>query len=78
MKSLLNNRYLLKVSSTSLAKAGWNLTLTRNEALKNNELVSLASSTVLRMIDKINGEDFREKEERIKQLKQELGLLKNL
>ena len=46
MKSLLNNRYLLKVSSTSLAKAGWNLTLTRNEALKNNELVSLASSTV--------------------------------
>ena len=78
MKSLLNNRYLLKVSSTSLAKAGWNLTLTRNEALKNNELVSLASSTVLRMIDKINGEDFREKEERIKQLKQEIGLLKNL
>ena len=30
------------------------------------------------MIDKINGEDFREKEERIKQLKQEIGLLKNL
>ena len=78
MKSLLNNRYLFKVSSKRLADADWNLTLGRYEALENNELISLASSTALRMIDRINGEDFREKEKRIKQLKYQIGLLKNL
>lgn len=78
MKSLLNNRYLFKVTSQELVNSNWDLTLTRNEALKNNELISLASSTVLRMIDKINGEDFQEKEERIKELKQSINLLKTL
>lgn len=78
MKSLLNNRYIWKISSKRLASANWDMELSRNEALKYNEIVALASSTVLRMLDLANGEDFREKEERIKNLKQEVNLLKTL
>lgn len=78
MKSLLSNRYIWKVSSKRLADSNWDLTLTRNEALKNNELVSLASSTTLRMIELLNGEDFTEKEKVIKDLKMEIGQLKKL
>lgn len=78
MKSLLNNRYIWKISSKRLASANWNMQLSRNDALKHNELVALASSSVLRMVDLANGEDFREKEKRIKQLKQEIDVLKTL
>lgn len=78
MKSLLSNRYIWKVCSKRLADSNWNLTLTRNEALKNNELVSLASSSALRMIELLNGENFAEKEKVIKDLKMEIGQLKKL
>lgn len=78
MKSLLSNRYIWKVQSKRLADSNWNLTLTRNEALKNNELVSLASSTTLRMIELLNGENFSEKEKVIKDLKMEISQLKKL
>lgn len=76
MKSLLNNRYLYKIGSKRLVEANWDLTITRKEALENNELVALASSTTLRMIDALNGIDYREKEVRIKQLKEEIAELK--
>lgn len=78
MKSLLSNRYIWKVQSKRLADSNWDLTLTRNEALKNNELVSLASSATLRMIELLNGENFAEKERVIKDLKMEIGQLKKL
>ena len=76
MKSLLNNRYLYKIGSKRLVEANWDLTITRKEALENNELVALASSTTLRMIDALNGIDYKEKEVRIKQLKEEIAVLK--
>ena len=78
MKSLLNNRYIWKISSKRLASANWNMQLSRNDALKHNELVALASSSVLRMVDLANGEYFREKEKRIKKLKQEIDVQKTL
>ena len=78
MKSLLNNRYLFKIGSKRLVEANWDLHISRMEALENNELVALASSTTLRMIDGLNGIDYREKEIRIKQLKNEIGKLKQL
>ena len=78
MKSLLSNRYIWKVCSKRLADSNWDLTLTRSEALKNNELVSLASSSTLRMIELLNGEDFAEKEKVIRDLKMEIGQLKKL
>ena len=78
MKSLYNNRYLFKIGSKRLVEANWDLHISRIEALENNELVALASSTTLRMIDGLNGIDYREKEIRIKQLKNEIGKLKQL
>ena len=78
MKSLYNNRYLFKIGSKRLVEANWDLHISRMEALENNELVALASSTTLRMIDGLNGIDYREKEIRIKQLKNEIGKLKQL
>ena len=78
MKSLFNNRYLFKIGSKRLRKAKWNLQLSRHEAIKHNELVALASSTTLRMIDGLNGVDFKEKEIQIKALKKEISELKQL
>ena len=78
MKSLFNNRYLYKIGSKRLAEANWDLTIERKEALENNELVALASSATLRMIDGLNGIDYKEKEIRIKQLKKEIGDLIDL
>lgn len=78
MKSLLNQRYIWKISSKRLVDANWDLHISRNEALANNELVALASSNVLRTIDKLNGIDYKEKENKIKELKQRINYLKTL
>lgn len=76
MKSLLSLRYLYKIDSKRLAKANWDMTLTKEEALKNNELISLASSTTLRMIDKINKN--YDLEEKVKKIKEEIVSLKKI
>lgn len=48
-------RFIYKIHSTRLEKAKWNLTLPIEEARNNDEVISLASSQVLRWIDEING-----------------------
>ena len=65
MKSLLNLRYLYKVHSKRIVEAGMNLTLDYNEAIRNQEVISLASSTTLRMIEDIVGEGWKEKEKKM-------------
>ena len=60
MKSLLNLRYLYKVHSKRIVEVGMNLTLDYNEAIRNQEVISLASSTTLRMIEDIVGEGWKE------------------
>lgn len=76
MKSLLSLRYLYKINSKRLASANWDMTLERDEAVKHNELITLASSTVLRMIDKINKGKYSE--ERVRQIKDEIGQIKRM
>ena len=49
-----------------------NLTLDYNEAIRNQEVISLASSTTLRMIEDIVGEGWKEKEKKINKTKKEL------
>ena len=46
------------------------------EAVKHNELITLASSTVLRMIDKINKGKYSE--EKVRQIKDEIGQIKRM
>ena len=72
MKSLLNLRYLYKVHSKRIVEVGMNLTLDYNEAIRNQEVISLASSTTLRMIEEIVGEGWKEKEKKINKTKKEL------
>ena len=72
MKSLLNLRYLYKVHSKRIIDAGMNLTLDYSDAVRNQEVISLASSTTLRMIEDITGEGWKEKEKKINKTKKEL------
>ena len=72
MKSLLSNRYLFKINSSRIVQNDMHLVLSREEALANQEIIQLSSSAVLRMIDKINGVDFKAKENKIKELKKEI------
>ena len=48
-------RYVLKIGSSRLRKARWNLTLTLEEARRNDEVIALGDSQVLRWIDELNG-----------------------
>ena len=50
-KQKTNQRFIFKINSSRLRKSKWNLTLTIPEAIKNEELISLADSTTLRFIN---------------------------
>jgi len=47
-------KYILKINSSRLRKAKWDFHITLSEALENDEIVSLADSSVLRFIKEIN------------------------
>ena len=49
-----NLRYVLKIKSSRLKRNKWNLNLSIQEAIENEELISLADSNVLRFIREIN------------------------
>ena len=48
-------KFILKLHSARLRKARWNLTLLISEARRNDEIISLSDSQMLRFIDKLNG-----------------------
>lgn len=48
-------RFIYKIHSARLRRAKWNLTLPIWEARKNEEVISLSDSQILRFIDSING-----------------------
>jgi len=52
-------RFVFKLHTQRLKKAGWSLSLTPEEARRNGELVALAGSTLLRFIDEIKGVENR-------------------
>lgn len=54
-KQLSCQKYILKLNSSRLRRDRWNLTLPVDEARKNEEIISLADSQVLRWIDELNG-----------------------
>ena len=77
MKSLLSIRHLFKLNSSRIIDADFNLTLTYSEAVRNAEVIALASSATLRMIDNINGKSSFEKEKEIKELKENKNKILN-
>ena len=54
-KQFEQQRYIYKIHTSRLRDAKWNLTLPLEEARKNDEIISLASSQLLRWIDNLNG-----------------------
>lgn len=54
-KQLVCQKYIYKIRSSRLRKERWKLTLPLDEARKNDEIISLADSQILRWIDELNG-----------------------
>lgn len=79
---MTSQKYIFKIHSARLRKAKWNLTLPLSEARKNDEVISLSDSQMLRWIDELNGienADFLAKKLKkdIKMLKKEPNSLQN-
>lgn len=65
---------MFKLHSSRLRKAKWNLTLPITEARKNDEIIALADSQVLRWIDELNG--ITEAESRAREIKADIRRLR--
>lgn len=69
-KQLVCQKYIYKIHSSRLRKERWKLTLPIEEARRNDEVISLADSQVLRWIDELNGITDADKQAR--EIKQEI------
>ena len=67
--------FIFKIHSSRLRKNRWQLTLPIEEARKNDEVISLASSQTLRWIDSIN--DIQDADSQAKAIKKEIKTLRN-
>lgn len=54
-KQMVCQKYILKLHSSRLRRERWRLKLSLSEARRNEELISLADSQMLRWIDELNG-----------------------
>ena len=68
-------RHIFKIHSSRLRKAKWDLTLPLAEARRNEEIISLAGSTILRFIDELNGVEGVD--EQIAGLREQIRVLKH-
>ncbi|WP_195618942.1 hypothetical protein [Clostridium paraputrificum] len=72
-KQLNSSRYILKIRSSRLRMNNWNLDITLAEAKKNEELISLGDSQLLRFIREITNMNYSEL-----QIKEVKSLIKNI
>ena len=68
-------RYIFKIHTSRLRKNKWNMELSLAEARRNNELISMGSSQVLRWIDELNG--VTEAEAKAREIKSQIRSLKS-
>lgn len=81
-KQLACQKYIYKINSSRLRKEKWRLTLPISEARRNDEVIALADSQLLRWIDELNGISNVDKEAidiklQIKKLKKEPNSIQN-
>lgn len=81
-KQLACQKYIYKINSSRLRKEKWRLTLPISEARRNDEVIALADSQLLRWIDELNGISNVDKETidiklQIKKLKKEPNSIQN-
>lgn len=74
-KQLVCQKFIYKIHSERLRKARWNLTLPIDEARRNEEVISLADSLILRWIDELNG--VVDADEKAKAIKSEIKRIKS-
>ena len=74
-KQQVSQRYIFKIHSSRLKKAKWNLTLPLAEARKNEEVISLNDSQMLRWIDELNG--VVDAETRTRELRRQIRALRH-
>lgn len=67
-------KFIFKINSSRLRKAKWNLTLPISEARRNDEVISLSDSQILRFIDKLNGTE--NSDEIAKNIKKDIKFIK--
>lgn len=72
-KQLNSSRYILKIRSSRLRMNNWNLDITLAEAKKNEELISLGDSQLLRFVREITNMNYSEL-----QIKEVKSLIKNI
>ncbi len=53
-KHLTSQRFVIKIHTSRLRRAKWNVTLTISQARENKELVALSDSQIMRFIDELN------------------------
>lgn len=71
-------KFIFKIHSTRLIHAGYDLHVTLDDARKNDEIISMADSTILRWIDELNGvTDAEDRARGIKQMIRDLKREKN-
>lgn len=81
-KQLACQKFVFKIHSSRLRKSRWNLTLSLRDARRDEEIISLADSQVLRWIDELNGIEDADQKARfikaeIKRFKNEVNSIKN-
>jgi hypothetical protein len=54
-KQQSSQKYIFKITTGRLKRAKWNLTLPISEARRNDEVIALNDSQMLRWIDELNG-----------------------
>ena len=69
-KQLACQKFIYKIHSSRLRQSRWNLTLPIDEARRNDEVISLADSQILRWIDELNG--ITDADEKAREIKLEI------
>ncbi len=72
---MVAQKYIYKLHSGRLRKARWRLTLPIAEARRNDEVIALADSQVLRWLDELNG--ITDAEEKVRRLRREIKDLRH-
>lgn len=67
-------KFVFKIHTTKLRRSNWNLTLTLQKARKNEEIISLADSTVLRWLDELTNNT--NVDEKVKEIRKEIKRLR--
>lgn len=69
-------RYILKINTSRLRRANWNLNLSISEAIQNEEIVSVGENTLIRFIDNLNGTIVSNMQEKVKSIEKQIREIK--